>query len=87
MSKKDHLNSDLIYQVAKDVGLDVEKLKKDMAENSINETLNANLELGQAIGVRGTPMFIVGDNIYPGAMQGDQLKKAVESVRGDGKKP
>ena len=81
MSKKDHLSSDAIYQSAKDVGLDVQKLKKDMEDSSITDILTANLKLGQEIGARGTPMFIVNDDIYPGAMQPDQLKKAVADAR------
>jgi protein-disulfide isomerase len=86
MEKKDHLNADMIYQVAKDVGIDVDKLKKDMNDNSVTDEITADLKLGQDIGVRGTPMFIVGDSIYPGAMQYDQLKKAVEDARSSEKK-
>jgi protein-disulfide isomerase len=86
MTKKDHLSSDMIYQVAKDVGLDVDKLKKDMADASVNDIINNNLKLGQDIGVRGTPMFIINDNIYPGALQYDQLKQAVSDARGAEKK-
>jgi protein-disulfide isomerase len=87
MGKKDHLGSDLIYQTAKDVGLDVDKLKKDMAEAPINDTINANLKLGQDIGVRGTPMFIINDNVFPGALQYDQMKQAVADARTADKKP
>jgi protein-disulfide isomerase len=86
MGKKDHLSSDMIYSAAKDVGLDVEKLKKDMNEASINDEINANLKLGQDIGVHGTPMFIINDNIFPGALQYDQLKQAVTDARNADKK-
>jgi len=88
MSKKDHLTtSEPIYQMAKDAGLDVEKLKKDMADTSVTDSITANLKLGQEIGARGTPMFIIGDNIYPGALQFDQLKQAVTDARTPPKKP
>ena len=85
MSKKDHLTSDMIYQVAKDVGLDVDKLKKDMADASIGTIIDSNLKLGQDIGVRGTPMFIVNDAVFPGALQYEQLKQAITDAR-NGKK-
>lgn len=81
MSKKDHLSPEVIYGTAKDVGIDVDKLKKDMADASVTDQINANLKLGQDIGVRGTPMFIINDNIYPGALQYDQLKQAVSDAR------
>ncbi|MDE1900724.1 MAG: DsbA family protein [Alphaproteobacteria bacterium] len=76
----------LIYQTAKDVGLNVDKLKKDMEDPAIEADLKANLKLGEDIGVRGTPMFIVGDNVYPGALQYDQLKQAVADARAAAKK-
>jgi protein-disulfide isomerase len=86
MGKKDHLSSDLIYQTAKDVGLDVDKLKKDMEADTVRDALNRNLKLAQDIGIHGTPMFIIGDNVYPYALEADKLKQAVADVRA-GKKP
>ncbi len=81
MGVKDHLTDDIIYQTAKDAGLDVEKLKKDMDDEATSKIIAANLKVGGDIGVRGTPMFIVGEQIYPGAMQYDQLKKSVDDAR------
>lgn len=86
MAKKDHLSSDLITQTAKDAGVDVEKMKKDMEDQSISEIITANLKLGQDIGVRGTPMFIIGDNIYPGALKYEEMKQAVADARNGAKK-
>jgi len=86
LSKKDHLTSEMIYQTAKEVGLDVDKLKKDMADPAISEEIAANLKLGEDVGVRGTPMFIVNDNIFPGALQYQQLKDAVAAARSPDKK-
>ncbi len=87
MTKKDHLTtSEPIYEMAKEAGLDVEKLKKDMSASTVTDAISANLKLGQDIGARGTPMFIVGDNIFPGALQYDQLKQAVADTRTPAKK-
>jgi len=86
MGKKDHLTEDMIFDIAKGQGLDVAKLKKDMDDDSVGKIIQANLELGGDIGVRGTPMFIVGQQVYPGAMQYDQLKKAVTDARAAAKK-
>jgi len=86
MGKKDHLTSDMIYQVAKEVGLNVDQLKKDMTDASVTDALNGNLKLGQDIGARGTPMFIINDNVFPGALQYDQLKQAVSDARAADKK-
>lgn len=86
IAKKDHLTEDMIYQTAKDVGLDVDKLKKDMADETTAKMVDANLKLGSDVGVRGTPMFIIGNQIYPGALQYEQMKKAVDDARAAAKK-
>lgn len=81
LDKKEHLNDDIIYQTAKDLGLDVEKLKKEAASDTIQAQVQTNLKLGEDVGVRGTPMFIIGEKPYPGAMQYDQIKQAISGAR------
>lgn len=81
MGAPGHITSDDIYKIAKDSGLDVEKLKKDMADDAIGKMVEANIGLGGEIGVRGTPMFIINDQTFPGALQYEQLKKAVDDAR------
>jgi protein-disulfide isomerase len=87
MAQKGHLDEDLIYKVAKESGLDVEKLKKDMNDEVIDKAVETNVALGTEIGARGTPTFIIADQVYPGAMEYDQLKKAVDDARAAAKKP
>jgi len=86
MSIKDHLSEDLLFKAAKDAGLDVDKLKKVMNDEAIGKMVDANVTLGESIGARGTPTFVVGDQIYPGAMQYEQLKKSVDDARAAAKK-
>ena len=64
----------------------MDRLKKDMAEEAIARQVKGNVDLGEDIGVRGTPMFIIGEQAYPGALQYEQLKKAVEQARAPAKK-
>jgi protein-disulfide isomerase len=80
MTKKGHFSSEDIYQVAQEAGLDVDKLKKDMSDKSVEEELNAGLKLGNDIGVRGTPFFVVNDAFFPGVVQYDELKKAIDNA-------
>ncbi len=86
MATKAHLTEDIVLKVAKDTGLDLEKLKKDMDDESIEKIVKANLELGSQIGARGTPTFVIGEQVYPGAMQYDQMKQAVDTARQNAKK-
>ncbi len=86
LSLKEHLSDETIFKVAKDTGLDVEKLKKDMADPALDKIIQENATLGSEIGAVGTPSYVIGDQLYPGALPLDQMKKAIEDVRKDLKK-
>jgi protein-disulfide isomerase len=80
-------DKETIAKTAKEVGMDVDKLKKDMGDKDVTDEINDNLKLGQDIGVRGTPMFVINDQVFPGAMQEEQLEQAVTAARDAQKKP
>jgi protein-disulfide isomerase len=86
MNNKDHISDSTIADAAKQAGIDLDKLKKDAADPAIEKMIEDNLQLGQDVGVRGTPMFIINGTVFPGAMQYDQMKKAVQDVRAGEKK-
>lgn len=82
MKKQGHFTKDEdILSVAKSVGLDTEKLKKDMQDESVSKQVQASIDLGTEIGARGTPMFVIGEEVYPGAMELTQMKEAIEKTR------
>jgi protein-disulfide isomerase len=47
--------------------------------------LSRNYDLGQQLNIEGTPAFIIGGDIYPGAIGKADLMKAVEKARADAK--
>ena len=81
MAIKGQITDDVVYQVAGSVGLDVDRLKRDMAAPEIDQALKANLALAKALDIRGTPGFIIGDHIVPGAIDLDALKDLVADAR------
>ncbi|HUC73563.1 MAG TPA: DsbA family protein, partial [Stellaceae bacterium] len=72
---------DTVYQVAGSVGLDVDKLKHDMASPEITQTIKANMKLGDTLDIHGTPAFVIGDKVVPGAVDLDALKTMVADAR------
>lgn len=46
-------------QYAKQLGLDVEKLKTDAASQDVNTLINADIKEGQKLGISGTPTFVL----------------------------
>jgi len=81
MATKGQITDEVVYQVAGSVGLDVDRLKQDMAAPEIDRALKANLALANALDIRGTPGFIIGDHIVPGAMDLGALKDLIAEAR------
>lgn len=81
MRARERLTDEITIRIAQGVGLDLEKLKKDMASPEIKRQLEANLELAQELGIRGTPAFIVGDKLAPGAIDEATLVKMIADAR------
>jgi protein-disulfide isomerase len=77
-----HIDEAVIYKIATSVGLDVDRLKQDMRSPDVDKELKANLELGTSLDIEGTPAFIVGDTIIPGAISADALKQLIATARG-----
>ena len=67
--------------VAKDVGLDMGRLDKDMASPEVKATLEENFKLAEALGLNGTPSYVIGDNVVIGAVGLEALKEKVDTSR------
>lgn len=81
MQLRGGLNEDKIMAAAKDVGLDVDRLRAAMADPAIVQALNRNLELGRKINVNGTPAFIIGGRVIPGAIDLETMRKEIAAAR------
>jgi protein-disulfide isomerase len=81
MATKGQITEDTIYKVAGSVGIDVDRLKKDMAAPEIAQAVKANLALADALNIHGTPGFIIGNHIVPGALDLDALKDMIADAR------
>ena len=73
-----------IFRLADQLGLNEERLRKDMQSEEIEAMIQANYQLAQQIGVRGTPAFIIGDELIPGALS---PRPCVISLRANAKNP
>jgi protein-disulfide isomerase len=81
MAIKGQITDEVVYRVAGSIGLDVDRLKRDMTDPEIDQALSANKALANALDIRGTPGFIIGDHIIPGAIDLDALKNMVADAR------
>ncbi|MDX0973331.1 thioredoxin domain-containing protein [Sinorhizobium medicae] len=69
-------------EVASEIGLDVERLKKDMQDPAIDEAIKRNVALAQALRISGTPTFVAGKEILRGLADATAMKRLIASARG-----
>ncbi|HEV8678827.1 MAG TPA: DsbA family protein [Stellaceae bacterium] len=81
MAHKGKIDDAALSSVAGSVGLDVKRLKSDMEAPEIDRMLTANLALAEALEIRGTPGFVIGDEIVPGAISLGVMKRLIEAAR------
>ena len=84
MTHKGRVNEAVALALAARAGLDVEKLKKDAADAKVAQTINRNIALAEALGINGTPGFVIGENLIPGALGYERLNAMVAKVRKEG---
>jgi protein-disulfide isomerase len=81
MNTSGHIDETVIYKVAASVGVDIDQAKRDINSPEIDSELKANLDLGKALDLDGTPSFIVGNTIVPGAISASDLKQLIADAR------
>jgi protein-disulfide isomerase len=67
--------------VAKEVGLDIGRLEKDMASPEVKATLEENFKLAEAMGMNGTPSYVIGKQVVIGAVGLEGLKEKIGLAR------
>ena len=81
MKKKGRITEDVIFNIAEKTGLNINQLKIDMRSREIENKLKKNRDVAKLLNLNGTPAFIIGDIIYPGALQKNNLKQMIKSFR------
>jgi len=84
MALAGRINEAQIMQTADDLGLDVDRLQADMNSDAVTAHIETSLSLAQALGITGTPSFVVGETILPGLVDQARLEELVSQERSDG---
>ena len=66
---------------AKEAGLDMAKLEKDLASPEVRATLEENFKLAEAMGMNGTPSYVIGKQVVIGAVGVETLKEKIGIAR------
>ncbi len=67
--------------VAKEVGFDMARIEKDMGSDEVKKTIDEDMKLADALGVNGTPSYVVGEEVVVGAVGLDSLKEKLAAER------
>jgi len=81
MKSRGQLSPEKVMRIARKAGIDVAQLQEDMGDPKINTYLDETIKLAQSLGIRGTPGFVIGQKIIPGAVELDQLKAFIAEER------
>jgi protein-disulfide isomerase len=74
----------MIADTAHGLGLDPSKLAADMESAAVSRQIAANMALARVLKVEGTPVFVVGDQVIPGAVDQPTLEAAIAEARQHG---
>lgn len=67
--------------VAKEVGFDMARLERDMASEEVRNSLEEAFKLADAIGINGTPSYVVGTEVVIGAVGAAALRERINHAR------
>ena len=77
LATKNEITQEEVLRIAGAVGLDRNKLVTDMANPEWQVVIDRNRTLARDLGISGTPGFIVGTELVPGALDVKGLKELV----------
>jgi protein-disulfide isomerase len=83
LMKSNARSKDEAIKIAKEIGIDGAKLTASLKDNQekILKILQVNSELGASIGISGTPGFIIGEELIPGALDAASFKAKIAALR------
>ncbi len=81
MGRHQPLDQAALRQTALDTGMTSEEIDAALRNGGLETSLKAHVELGKALGLTGTPTFIIGNERLVGAVTTQQLADAVARAR------
>lgn len=81
LASENELTTEEVFAIALRVGLDVKKLEADLRAPEWQAAIDRNRALAKLLGISGTPGFLVGGEMYQGALELTSLKELVAKAR------
>ena len=81
MQNRGSLEINDIFQIAEETDISINSLKSEINSPWITKTIKQNRILAKNLGIRGTPAFVIGNKIVPGAVSSSTLKNVITEAR------
>jgi protein-disulfide isomerase len=82
MANEREFTKNTVFAIAKKVGLNMSEFEKDMNDKSFDMAIHQNHQMGEAVGVEGTPVFVVGEStLLPGVISVDEFRLVIQKER------
>ncbi len=69
---------DKILKIAKEIGLNIKKLEEDMCSEEVEKEIDITKKIAHQLNIHGTPAFIIKEEVFPGFMDINEIKKAIK---------
>lgn len=81
MSKRSNFDEATLLKLAEEAGLDLARLKTDMNSPEVDAEIRRTTVVARALRLSGTPAFIVGTELIPGATDLETLQALLDEAR------
>ncbi|WP_404403794.1 DsbA family protein [Pelagibacterium halotolerans] len=80
-SERGSVNADAALAAAGNIGLDAGAIEAEMNADDVTAALQRSYQIARGLGISGTPTFIIGDEIIPGAVDKSELTRRIANMR------
>ncbi|MFP4298710.1 MAG: DsbA family protein [Spirulinaceae cyanobacterium] len=77
---QDRLGEDLYQEIARNLGLDLDRFERDRTSVSARRALQEDLQLAEALMIQGTPFLVMNGEVIPGAVELEEFEQVLEKV-------
>lgn len=80
-SARGQIDTQAALAAAESLGLSRVSLELEMTAPDVSDALQRTYTIAQALGISGTPTFIIGDEVIPGALPKAELVRRIDAMR------
>ena len=80
-SGNEGINMKRALEVVEQLGIDRDKVVDASKDPAVDEAIDENFKMAEALGLRGTPSFVIGNEVIPGAVSFEALREKIAAAR------